>query len=433
MAAPRPVRTLPRLTLRGWAFVGASVAAFVATQVLHRQELAYLGCFLLALPAFGLVWVALRRIALTVRRRFTPETGTVGDVVTVSMFLQNWGGLATPAVVWRERTAPPLEPSPPAVLPPLPRYSSATLDEPALQRVDYALDTGKRGEHAIGPLEVTVTDPFGCATRRLGFGSTDTVLITPMVFELGRIDLRLSTGDGAEQVSRRLVGAGEQDVIARKYLAGDSMRRVHWPATAKHGELMVRQDDQRNDQDAVIVLDTHSFTAGPGFEWAVSCMASIAVHLMNEGYGVRLVGHAAGDGADVLVAPFGASRALRDLARTVPDAVHDAADFRAAVDEAALTSPDAPPVFALVSGSHGAADRIRDLAGMSSHAVAFVVSEPAERSRRGADPDPAGLDAERGRAVAAELRGAGWTVVECSTADALPALWHSLGEARGLA
>lgn len=423
MPAPRPTRSLPRLTVRGWGFVAAGVVVLVLTQLFRRQELAYLACFLLAVPLLSLAWVALRRIAITVRRRFSPESGTVGQAVTVSMFLQNWGSLRTPAAAWRERTAPPLEAAPPALFPPLERYSSSTLDEPPVQRLDYPLDTGRRGEHPIGPLELTLTDPFGCATRRLGFGGTDTVLITPTVYELARVDLRLSTGDGAEQVSRRLVGAGEQDVIARKYLPGDSMRRVHWPATAKHGELMVRQDDQRNDQDAVILLDAHSFLPGDGFEWAVSTMGSIAVHLMNEGFGVRLVGHGTGDGAEVLVAPFGAARAMRELARTGPDAVHDPSDFRAAVDEAALTSPDAPPVFAVVSNAPGAADRIRGLAAMSSHAVAFVVGET----------DALASAAPGAAPVSAELRSSGWTVVDCSPDESLPALWRSLGEARGLA
>ncbi|WP_290809142.1 DUF58 domain-containing protein [Herbiconiux sp.] len=257
-----------------------------------------------------------------------------------------------------------------------------------------------------------------------------------MVFELARIDLRLSTGDGAEQVSRRLVGAGEQDVIARKYLPGDSMRRVHWPATAKHGELMVRQDDQRNDQDAVILLDAHSFDrAGDdrpdeAFEWAVSAVASIALHLMNEGYGVRLVGHTSGaTGAsashdEVFTLPHGRSRVVLDLAHASVDALHDSSDFRAAVEEAALTSPDAPPVFALVSARGGAAERIRDLAAMSSHPVVFVVD---------AGPVPLGRQAAVPSAATAELRAAGWTVVDCHPGDSLPALWKALGEARGLA
>jgi uncharacterized protein (DUF58 family) len=420
----------------------AAVVAFVLTQIFRRQEIAYLACFLLAVPVFSLSWVALRRLALKVRRRFSPESGAVNQAVTVALFLQNWGSLRTPAAVWVERAAAPLRASEPAPLASLPGYASSTLDEPAHHQLRYRLDTRFRGAHEIGPFEVTITDPFGCAVRRVQFGGTDTVLVTPTVYELARVDLRLSAGDGAEQVSRRLVGAGEQDVIARKYLPGDSMRRVHWPATAKHGELMVRQDDQRNDQDAVIVLDSSSFVAtaeqprrgraenddvDPAFEWAVSAVGSVAVHLMNEGYGVRLVGHApprfSDDDDAVFSAPHGLSRVVRELAFASRDALHDPVDFRLAVEEAALTSPDAPPVFAIVSSDPGAGDRIRDLATMSSHPVAFVVG-------RSGPGRPAGQ--ERDRSVAALLRSSGWSVLECTHDDDLPGLWKALGDARGI-
>ncbi len=456
--------------MRGWGLLAAGVVALVLTQVFRRQELAYAACFLIALPVIALGWVALRRVAITVRRRLDPESGAVNQAVTTTVFLQNWGGFRSPSALWTDSASEPLEATEPAPLPPLPAFSATATDEPATQTVRYRLDTRYRGVHELGPFTVVLSDPFGCALRRHTIGGTDTALVTPMVFELARIDLRLSTGDGAEQVSRRLVGAGEQDVIARKYLAGDSMRRVHWPATAKHGELMVRQDDQRNDQDAVIVLDAHSFEEssdgraraaaraaraaaralsraddGPdeAFEWAVSAVASIALHLMGEGYGVRLVGHdarAAGVAPhdEVFTAPHGASRVVRDLAHASADALHDPIDFRVAVEEAALTSPDAPPVFALVSTRGGAADRIRDLAAMSSHPVAFVIDpgvEPGTGGAPGVDrrrPAAARRPETASSSVAAELRAAGWTAVDCRPGDSLPALWKALGEARGL-
>nr|WP_151201268.1 hypothetical protein [Herbaspirillum sp. B39] len=146
---------------------------------------------------------------------------------------------------------------------------------------------------------------------------------------------------------------------------------------------------------------------------------------MNEGYGVRLVGHARGADADdeVFTAPHGLSRVVRDLAFATKDALHDPLDFRAAVEAAALTSPDAPPVFAIVSNAPGAGDRIRQLAAMSSHPVAFVVGGDAAARR-------AGFGGDRG--VAGDLRAAGWSVLECTAHDDLPGLWKALGDARGI-
>ncbi|MDO9396628.1 MAG: DUF58 domain-containing protein [Herbiconiux sp.] len=455
----RPFGSLPHLTVRGWGLLLASIAAFVLTQVLRRQELAYLACLLLAPPVIGFDWVALRRVSFTVRRRFTPESGSVGQEVTATLFVQNWGSFRSPAAVWSEQVAPPLRAPRAADLPAFPAFAESLVDAPVPQLLTYPVDTRHRGVHSLGPFRVRLGDPFGCAERRLRFGGSDTLLITPTVYELARIDLRLASGDGAEQVSRRLIGAGEQDVIARKYLPGDSMRRVHWPATAKHGELMVRQDDQRNDQDAVVLLDARSFddqgvfkgpadahgTAGSevdvAFEWAVSAVASVAVHLMNEGYGVRLVGHVPHDAsaeAEVFTAPFGAPKALRDLAHATQGALGEAGEFRAAVEEAALTSPDAPPVFAVVSGAPGGAARIRELAAMSSHPIAFVVTPVARASSGTGSPGRTGRTRASktapgaGGSVALELATAGWTVLECRTDDSLPGLWKALGEARGV-
>ncbi|GAA2222459.1 DUF58 domain-containing protein [Herbiconiux moechotypicola] len=430
---------LPRLTLRGWGLVAAAVVAFVLTQVLRRQELAYLAVLLLAVPALSFAWVWLRRLPLGVARRFEPETASLGRPAVTTLFVQNWSPVRTPAAAWSDGAPPPLRSAAPAVLPPLPGFTASRFDEPVPVALRYRVDTGVRGEHPIGPLVVTVTDPFGCAVRRYRIGTPDTLLVTPTVFELSRIDVRLSTGDGSDQVSRRLVGSGEQDVIARKYLPGDSIRRVHWPATAKHGELMVRQDDQRNDQDAVVLLDAASFAAGPDvrarardegadarFEWAVSATASIALHLVSEGYGVRAVGHSAMIDDEVVTAPHGTARLLRDLARTSPEALADAAEFREAVDRASLTSPDAPPLFAVVADAAGAADRIRELAGLSSHPVVLVVS----------DGDGAAAGAVGGVArvspTATTLRRAGWSAVDCTAADSLTAVWRALGQSRGI-
>ena len=81
---------------------------------------------------------------------------------------------------------------------------------------------------------------------------------------------------------------GEDDVIPRPYRDGDELRRVHWRSTARHGELMVRREEQRWRNRAVLLLDTRARAhSGPGagssFEFAVSAAASIGVHLARGG------------------------------------------------------------------------------------------------------------------------------------------------------
>ena len=51
---------------------------------------------------------------------------------------------------------------------------------------------------------------------------------------------------------------GEDDQTVREYRDGDDLRRIHWPATARTGELMVRQEDRPAKRRAVVVLDSRS-------------------------------------------------------------------------------------------------------------------------------------------------------------------------------
>lgn len=424
----RPGRA-PRLTVRGWALLVMAVAAFVATRYFARQEFAYLGCFLVAVVGFGYAWTALRRVQLTVRRRFVPESAPAGEPVDALLLLQNWGGVRTPAMTWVDPASVPMSSSRPSELAGLPGFSARRAGEPDVHRLHYRPDTTRRGAHTVGPLLLTLVDPFGMARRSIAVGEADRLVVTPAVYDLARADLRLSTGDGSEQTARRLVGAGEPDVIARRYQPGDSVRKVHWPATARHGELMVKQDDQRNDQDAVVLLEASSFpdddAAADAFEWAVSGAASVAQHLASEGFGVRLVGFGERSADAVYVDVAGSQRIAYDLAFATPAGASDPDAFRVAVEDASLTSPDAPPVFAFVSDRPGAEEALQSLALMSSHPVAFVV-----RTDVGFE---IGSTRSTGSDVGAALRRAGWTVVDCDPDETVPSVWRALGEARGLA
>ena len=75
--------------------------------------------------------------------------------------------------------------------------------------------------------------------------------------------------------------------MPRAYRDGDELRRVHWRSTARYGELMVRREEQRWRNRAVLFLDTRRGAHGgrgpaSSFEYAVSAAASIGVHLARE-------------------------------------------------------------------------------------------------------------------------------------------------------
>ncbi|QWT23835.1 DUF58 domain-containing protein [Subtercola sp. PAMC28395] len=433
---------LPHLTLRGWGFVSVAVVFFVVMQVLQHREFGFVALLLLALPLIGLASVSLYRLPLTVERRFQPELAPAGSPVTVRLTLRNEGVRAAPGASWSDSAEAPLKPSEPAELPLLRGFRSSRSDAPLAHTLSYERNATHRGHHAIGPLVLLLVDPFGMAYRRASVGATDVLTVTPSIVPLPRGALRLASGSGAAQQSRQLGSGGEHDVISRKYQTGDSMRRVNWSATARFGELMVRQDDQQNDQHAVVILDSSRqsyrsvsdrFDSGrsdsgregdswsPEFEWAVSMAASIGVHLLEEGFHVRVVDSAhpegrqfepdsAGNFADL---PGEHALLLHAAQADLVDAVD--VDFRHSVTRDDSSAGDAPPLFAVV-GRLGATSTqtLAVAARLASSAVAVIVV-PGGRGVPG-DPDWA-------VALRDVLEDSGWVAQIVSSDDAPSSVW----------
>ena len=80
----------------------------------------------------------------------------------------------------------------------------------------------------------------------------------------------------------------------REYRDGDDLRRIHWPATARTGELMVRQEDRPAKRRAVVVLDTRAVGHGgsgrsSSLEWCVTPRRRVTAHVVDAGYAVHLL------------------------------------------------------------------------------------------------------------------------------------------------
>jgi len=88
---------------------------------------------------------------------------------------------------------------------------------------------------------------------------------------------------------RSLAARGDDDLLPREHRAGDDMRRIHWRATARQGELMVRREEQAWHSSITVVLDDrarahHGDGPASTFEWAVSAAASVALHYLRHGW-----------------------------------------------------------------------------------------------------------------------------------------------------
>jgi uncharacterized protein (DUF58 family) len=280
--APRGQFTIAgvALTRRGWAFLAIGLLAGVSAYASGRAVLLYVGVLLVLLPVLSVAIVRLRRPRFTVTRHFAPDLVAAGHPTSARITLANAARTRSVRAAWWDEL--PWGSTADQELLPLAAGGTAQLH--------YELRPPRRGVFAVGPLGVEFGDAFGLAMNTLAYGGTRELIVTPEVVPLTQSGLTVPAGSGeARLVQRR--SAGDDDAMTREYRAGDAMRRVHWRATARHDELMVRQEEQRSLPRANIVIDTLErgyADDGEAFEWVVRMLASVTVHLRRAGFAVTI-------------------------------------------------------------------------------------------------------------------------------------------------
>src|SRR4029077_11597617 len=212
-------------------------------------------------------------------RQIAPTRVPAGQAATVTVQLDNVTRLPT-GLLLAEDTIP-------YSLGTRPRFVLDRIEAGGSRRITYRLQSDCRGKFAIRPLNVRVADAFGLVRLGRLVALPGTLVVTPAITTLpwtafGGTWLK---ADGSR--ASTAAAAGEDDVVPRAYRDGDDLRRVHWRSTARYGELMVRREEQRWRNRAVLFLDTRLGGHGgrgpaSSFECAVSAAASIGVHLGRE-------------------------------------------------------------------------------------------------------------------------------------------------------
>lgn len=267
-------------TTRGRAFIAAGAAAVFFGLGLGQRTLLSIGGLLIILPLLSLLAATRTRYRLRCFREISPARVPAGQTTGVSVRLANASRLPT-GLLLAEDTVP-------YTLGVRPRFVLDRIEANGTRRLSYPLQSDHRGRYVVGPLNVRVADTFGLVKVGTEAAAPGTLIVTPPITPLPRTALAGTwLGEGGARTSTA-AAAGEDDVVPRPYRDGDELRRVHWRSTARHGELMVRREEQRWRNRAVLFLDTRaSGHAGRGpassFEFAVGAAASIGVHLAREG------------------------------------------------------------------------------------------------------------------------------------------------------
>lgn len=163
-------------------------------------------------------------------------------------------------------------------------------------RLDALLTMPRRGRHRLPPAVVATRFPFGLFVKRKDLDVPEHVLVYPRIDPVPAIERLVPAAGQGEATSTRKARFGEFHSLdlARD---GDEDRRIHWPATARMGRLVVTELEAEGAREAW--LDLAVGRAGDeAFEAEVSRVASLAVALLREGeiaVGLRLDGEIAVD------------------------------------------------------------------------------------------------------------------------------------------
>lgn len=413
---------LAALTTRGRAFVAAGLTALACAVVLGQDDLVRVGALLLVLPLITAFVVGRSRYRLGLVRSVNPAQVTAGKEARVQLDLTNDGKVPTGLLL--------LEDQMPYLLGTRPRFVVDRMGPGRKRSVGYVVRSDVRGRYTVGPLAVRISDPFGLVELNRTFTSTTALVVVPRVVSLPPIPLSGAWTGSGDNRPRAFASGSAEDVTVREYRRGDDLRRVHWRSSAHVGELMVRREEQPWQSRATLFLDNRHLAhrgRGPAssLEHAVSAAASVAVHLVQRGFVVRLV-TASGDeqggswhergGTAGETAPL-----LESLAVVTPAERPD-------LDTRWLQDPGHSGLLVAVVGALG--DHDKAAFSRMRHTAATAMAIALDVDAWAAERRPPGRGDRSGASV---LRAQGWQSVGADPGTPLPAVWQELGLTSGLA
>jgi uncharacterized protein (DUF58 family) len=275
------------LTRAGVALLVVSAGVVLAGRVFGVTELFVVGAMGALLPLAAMVAVRTTSMRLRVRRTLKPARVHAGDTTRIELAVANAGARRTPTLA----LADPVDGTRGAAL------SLAPLAAGTSARAAYRLPTSQRGLVHVGPLRVTLEDPFGLCRRRAVAAPVLELTVLPHVdpLRLPKVGGDRDPHGVAVRVNESSA-KGDELLGLRPYVVGDDLRTVHWKASARTGDLIVRQVEQPNQDHTTVVLDVRRTNhSAESFERAVSAVASVASAAFAERHMLRLLGS---DGTD---------------------------------------------------------------------------------------------------------------------------------------
>jgi uncharacterized protein (DUF58 family) len=211
----------------------------------------------------------------------------------------------------------------------------------------------KRGYYALGPITLTSGDIFGFYPRSTTEPLIDHVIVYPRIFPIAQLGIPPLYPIGEATAEKRIFEDPIRVIGVRDYSPHDSLRHIHWKASARHQSLQVKifeptttlnvvlflavdsfhQDTPKGEEDLEIGISTDisadSFQQDASqdeeyFELGISTAASVANHLIERRSSVGLFVNSclADSGQPVAMLPGSSTDQLVEILEALAKVTH---------------------------------------------------------------------------------------------------------------
>ncbi|MBI4233221.1 MAG: DUF58 domain-containing protein [Chloroflexi bacterium] len=230
--------------------------------------------YVLALAVAGTyLWTSLNLLWLTVEVQRRSTRAQVGDTIEERITIHNTGLLPKGWLEVQDLTD-------------MAGYSTGmvvTLPSHGFRSWKASSVARRRGRYTLGPVRVAAGDPFGLFRKERRFLGSQELIVYPATAPLPYFRVLAADTPGEGPPRQRVQHITPHASSVRQYQAGDSLNRIHWPTTARLGQLMVKEFDLGLGSDLWVLVDLQrQAQAGAGEATTDEVMVTIAASITHK-------------------------------------------------------------------------------------------------------------------------------------------------------
>ncbi len=204
----------------------------------------------------------------------------------------------------------------------------------------YDIRNLQRGVYRIGETTLETGDVLGLVRSVRHYQRTNEVLVYPRVVPVRGWSGYHPEELGLRQPTRRRAEESTTVLGVREYIPGDRLSRIHWPASARRGQLQAKEFELHVTSELLFIIDAARSSFPTGSRERFELEMTIAASLMRHAFDLRRQFAMTMHGSRVVSLPAGNTqallfRALQELAMAEPDGRTDFAQSFARIAQEA--------------------------------------------------------------------------------------------------